>query len=284
MSDVLPLEGLVALVSGAARRKGIGHEAALELARAGADVVVTDVSERGALHLGEPDLGEGHEWGGLESVTAEIRALGRSASAIVGDVADERDVERIAAQSVAAMGKVDILFNNAAAPSGPDRRLLWETPDETYDRIFSVNTRGVFLMCRAFTPGMAERGWGRIINNASVAGRMGLAGQSVYSASKFAVVGLTQSMSRDAGPLGITVNAVCPGHIDTSRLDAGIAASGVTRDELERRKAEKAQRDNPVGRLGTPKDVAVVVRFLSLPASSYLTGLSINVAGGWIMN
>jgi 3-oxoacyl-[acyl-carrier protein] reductase len=279
-----PLDGLVAFVTGTARLHSIGHTVAIELARAGADVIASDIGDGGVIHRGEnaeADTAVG--WRGLSSLVEEIEALGRRAIGVTGNVALAPDVRRMTRDAIDHFGRVDILVNNAAAPVGPDRAEYWDVPPAAFDTVMDVNLRGTFLMCKELVPLMAKRGWGRVINNASHAGKIGQPRLAAYSASKFGMLGLTQALARETGADGVTVNAVCPAHIETSRWNSGLGLGSLTAEEVEAKKARMVQADNPVGRAGTPEDVAHVITFLASPEASYITGQAINVVGGWIM-
>ena len=214
------LDGQVALVTGCGRAKGIGRGVALALARAGADVAVTDVAPTGAPSPGKaPAAGtssEGLAGGtpseGLDRLVVEIAGSGRRARGVLGDVSVKLDVDRLVEEVVEHFGRIDILVNNAAAPFGAERVWTWEVPEEEFDRVMGVNAKGVFLTSSAVIRHMLARGGpGRIINIVSGAGKKGMPRRALYSASKHAVVGLTQSMAMELAPRGVTVNAVCPG-------------------------------------------------------------------------
>ena len=148
----------------------------------------------------------------------KYRASGSRALAQVGDVGNKDDAERMVADAIANFGKVDILVNNAAAPHGPDRDWTWKVSEEAWNEVFRVNTKGTFLMSTAVVRHLLERqAPGRIINIASTAGRHGLPQRAAYSASKFAIIGLTQAMAGELAANGITVNAICAGAMDTAR-------------------------------------------------------------------
>ena len=279
------LEGQVALITGAGRVNGMGRAVAKALAAEGATVAASDLTLTGTRNVGE--VGQYDEragWQGLPSLIAELEDLGVKAMAVTGDASKKADADRMVAEVLEQFGRIDILHNNAGAPQGADRNLIWEVPEEWFDLVVAVNVKGVFLMSQAVIRHMLERGGGgRIINTASVAGKVGMKRTGPYSASKFAVIGLTQAMAQELAPYGITVNAVCPGMINTSRLDAGYYKQ-VPLEELEPMKQARAQKVVPVGRLGEAEDIANLVRFLCSPASSYITGQSINVDGGWVMH
>ena len=274
--------GRVVLVTGCARARGIGRAIAGAFARAGADVVVTDVAAGGTRNENEEGLEEKRVgWKGLDSLAEEIRSLGRRVLALVGDVSRADDAERFVAEALAQFGRIDVLVNNAAAPHGADRRLIWEVPEEAWDRVIDVNLKGAFLMSRAVIPHMLERGSGRIINMASVSGKRGTARRGAYSASKFGIIGLTQVMAQELGAHGITANAICPGSVDTSR-----------RESTSRRERALAERDPnapvlslpPTGRVARPDDIARMALFFASEASDHITGQAWNVDGGTVMH
>jgi 3-oxoacyl-[acyl-carrier protein] reductase len=179
---------------------------------------------------------------------------------------------------VASLGKVDILVNNAAAPHGADRDWIWNVPESAFDDVLRTNTKGVYLMSAAFIRHYLERKGevGRIVNIASVAGLRGTAQRGAYTASKFAVIGLTQSTALEVAPRGITVNAICPGATATARVAASFA-----RAAAGGRGSEGALPPlPPVQRVGQPADIARAVLFLAEPAAGQITGQAICVDGG----
>ena len=274
--------GRVVLVTGCARARGIGRAIAVAFARAGADVVVTDVAAGGTRNENEEGLEEKRlGWKGLDSLAGEIQSLGRRVLTLVGDVSHAADAERFVAEALAQFGRIDVLVNNAAAPHGADRRLLWEVPEEAWDLVIAVNLKGAFLMSRAVIPHMLKRGSGRIISMASVSGKRGTARRGAYSASKFGIIGLTQVMAQELGAHGITANAICPGSVETSR-----------RESTSRRERALAERDPnapvlslpPTGRVARPDDIARLALFFASEASDHITGQAWNVDGGTAMH
>lgn len=244
------LQGLVAVVTGAGR--GIGRAVALELASAGADVVLAARS-----------------LDALESVALEVNALGVRSLAVRADVSCASDVSLLEASAVSEFGKIDILVNNAGITLDG---LLLRMKEEDWDQVMAVNLRGAFLCTKAVTKGMMKRRFGRVVNISSVIGLMGNAGQANYAASKAGLIGFTRSVARELGSRGITVNAVAPGYIQTEMTEQ--LSEG----------AKKAILDKvPLNLLGTPADVAGVVRFLVSPAARYITGQVVNVDGGMAM-
>jgi 3-oxoacyl-[acyl-carrier protein] reductase len=275
-------DGKVVLVTGCGRVRGMGRAISVAFARAGADVVATDVATEGTRNENEEGLEEIRlGWKGLESLATEIADLGRRVLTLVGDVSRAADAERFVAEAVARFGRVDVLVNNAAAPHGADRRLLWEVPEEAWDLVLDVNLKGTFLMSRAVIPHMLARRSGRIINLASVAGKRGTARRGAYTASKFGVIGLTQVMAQELASHGITVNAICPGSVDTSR-----------RESTSRRERALAERDPaapvlglpPTGRVARPDDIARLALFFASEQSDHVTGQAWNVDGGGVMH
>ena len=275
-------DGKVVLITGCGRVRGMGRALSLAFAKAGADIVATDVATGGTRNENEEGLEEIRVgWKGLESLAGEIQGLGRSVHTTVGDVSRAADAERFVAEALGRFGRVDVLVNNAAAPHGADRRLVWETPEEAWDLVLDVNLKGTFLMSRAVIPHMLARRSGRIVNLASVAGKRGTAHRGAYTASKFGVIGLTQVMAQELAAHGITVNAICPGSVDTSR-----------RESTSRRERALAERDPgapvmglpPTGRVARPDDIARLALFFASAQSDHITGQAWNVDGGAVMH
>ncbi len=273
------LDGMVAFVTGAASKRGMGRGMALAFAAAGADVVVTDIGRRSLVARAEGD-----DWKGLDSVTAEIEAMGRRALGLPLDVRDESAIRAAVAETLARLGRIDIVVNNAAAPQEPSVKAGWEITLEEWNQQFAVNLTGAFLVCRNTIPHMVERGSGAIINMSSVAGKRPLPRRPAYNAAKHGIIGLTRCFASELASRGVTCNAICPGIIDTDRGHARetpmqrVDAMGrpVTTEEW-------ARSEIPAGHRGTPDDIANLAVFLASPASRYLTGQAINVDGGWYM-
>lgn len=242
------LTGRVAIVTGAAR--GIGRATALALARHGAAVVV-NYRER-AIAAGE--------------VVDLIKAAGGRAVAVQGDVADEQAAVRLVETALEHWGRADILVNNAGTAL---YRLLIDTSPAEWDRMMAVHLRGAFNCCRAVLPHMIRAGDGRIINVTSVWGQVGAANEVAYSTAKAGLIGMTRALAKEVGRAGITVNAVAPGVIETDMLQ------NLSPEE----RAELAEA-TPVGRLGSPEDVAGVIVYLASAAGAFVTGQVIGADGG----
>ena len=279
------LSGKVAVVTGAGGRHGIGRAIALRLAEEGADVVVTDI-QRSTDRMREEDRQSG--WRGLPSVVEEIEDLGRQSLGLFSDVTDSAQVADMVRQTLGRFGKIDILVNNAGSQPGPDRVLVVELGEEAFDEVMRVNVRGTYLCSKAVAIHMIERGGGgKMIVISSGAGKQGIARYAAYCASKFALIGFTQALAHELAPHKINVNAICPGLVNTERVDfiaAALAAEGESAEEhralMVRARAEAV----PLGRIAEAGDIARAAAFLSSSESDYMTGLSISVSGGSQMN
>ena len=270
------LQGKVALVTGAAGAEGIGRAIALRLAQAGADLVVNDLSEEAGFRSGLP-----------ETVGA-IEALGQRALAIYADVAEADQVERMIAQALERLDRIDILVNNAGAPAGRDRVAVVDLAEDAFDLVQRVNVKGTFLCCRAVARHMVARGGGgTIINISSMAGKQGMPRYAAYCASKFAVRGFTQSLARELGPEGITVYAICPGLIASERIDdmaAVLAPPGVDPADHRQEMIAQSIQKSALGRMTQQADIANVAAFLASDQSDFMTGASVSVDGGSLMD
>ncbi|MFC1928085.1 SDR family NAD(P)-dependent oxidoreductase [Chloroflexota bacterium] len=282
------LSGEVALVTGTSNKRGLGCGIALRLAREGADIVVTD-KYKAPEDLEPWDRKEG--WRGLESVVTEIESLGRRALAINADISHSQEVNDMVAKAFDEFGKIDILVNNAALIARDIGTVpVMDLSEEAWVKAIAVNLTGTFLMCKAVAKQMIKQSQGgKIINISSIAGKWALAGQAAYSASKFGVIGLTQALALELAPYKVNVNAVCPGSTLTwgTRGQAIYEAvnQGLSEDEaITKVYANAAQPQAvPLGRPAKVEDVANVVAFLASTQSDYMTGQSINIAGGMLM-
>ncbi|MFB9763421.1 SDR family NAD(P)-dependent oxidoreductase [Nocardioides kongjuensis] len=266
--ELTGLTGKVAVVTGAGRMRSIGRSLAVELARAGCDVVVTGTVRRPE---DRPADEAAAGWDDIASVADEVRALGRRALPVVCDVADPDDVRRLLDLTLAELGRVDVVVNNAAASRGEDRVPLTELSVEAFDRVIAVNLRGTFLMTQVFGRQLVEQGdGGSIINISSIGGKLSGAGTGAYSASKAGVQSLTSSAAKELGSHGIRVNALCPGVTETGRI--------ADRDPDTWQAYVRA--NLPLGRTGLPWEVAAAAVFLASDQAAWVTGQAWNVDGG----
>ena len=265
----------VALITGCGKENGIGAAIARRLAQAGVAVVVNDAKPAGVDNDNAVKRESG--WRGLESLVALITARGGIASALQGDVTSEAGAAHLVAETMARHGRLDILVNNAGAPHGADRGEIETIPVDAWHKVMAVNALGPFLMARAAVPHMKAQGWGRIISMASVAGMYALPQRAVYSASKAAVIGMTRSLALDLAPLGITVNAICPGSIRTDRAISTTLRAGW--NDVEAGLAERAKA-LPMQRHGLPDEIAATVAHLASEDAGFITGQAFVIDGG----
>jgi 3-oxoacyl-[acyl-carrier protein] reductase len=270
MALAVDLGGRVALVTGGSR--GLGRADALTLARAGADVVIADIQV-------ESDEGDVSEWGPLaqvakaqgivytEATAREIQELGRRSAAIKCDVTDREQVDAAVARVVDEFGSLDILVNNAGTLDHAAQ--FHNQSPELWERDLRVNLTGAFNCSQAAWPHMKERGWGRIVNMASVAGTLGGFGQASYSTTKAGLLGLTRTLAMEGGRHGITCNAIVAGIIGTEAFHFANA-------EMNERIANRTVFKRP----GEPQDIANAIAFLCSDLAGYITGIELNVSGG----
>ena len=275
------LHGKVTLVTGAGGKNGIGRAIATRLAKEGADVAVNDITEH-------PYAADEKEWQGLPDVVREIEAMGQRAISVVADVGDTEQVKEMVDKTVAHFGKIDILVNNAGTIAGKDRVPVVDLAEADWDRVQRVNVKGVFLCSQAVARHLIAQGTGgKIINMSSVTGKRGSARFAAYSASKFAVIGFTQSLACELAPYGVNVNAICPGLVDTERvthLASVLMPENLSADEQLSEYTRQSEANVPLGRLAEGADVAKMAAFLASDEAAYLSGVSITVSGGTVMD
>jgi 3-oxoacyl-[acyl-carrier protein] reductase len=239
------LTGQTAVVTGAAT--GIGEAIARRLANAGAKVGVADLNSQGA--------------------SAVADSIGRGAFPVILDVTNDKSVREAVAGVVSKTGRVDVWVNNAGI--GGKAAPLWEQTDEDWQKVIAINMTGVFHCCRAVIGHMRERGYGRIVNIASIAGKEGNPNMTGYSATKAAVIGFTKSLAKEVATEGICVNAVSPAVVRTRILE-----------QLTKQQVEYMTARIPMRRTGEPEEIAAVVHFLSSPDCSFVTGQCYDASGG----
>ena len=244
-------EGKVAFVSGGS--SGIGRATALAFARQGAAVTVADVAADGNAET-----------------ASMIEGLGARALAVTCDVTNVEDLKAALDQTMTTFGRLDAALNNAGIeqPVAP----VDEISVEQYDRLMAVNLRGVFLAIREQVPRLRASGGGTIVNTSSGAGVMGIKGQSAYCATKFGVIGLTKAAALDYADVGVRINAVCPGIIETPMMDRFTGGTPEGR--------ARVIEQEPIGRMGKPEEIADAVLWLSSDASSFVVGHALVVDGG----
>lgn len=265
------LDGKVAIVTGGGRLRGIGRAAAVALARMGADVVVTGTGRH-------PDTFPPDEkainWKDVESTAEQIRDEGVRALPLVVDVMNEQDVQNMVNCALKEFGRVDVLINNAAFARGADRVPIIELTPAIFQKVMDIKVTGTYLCTKAVVRFLLKQGeGGKIVNISSSAGKRGSANTLAYNAANFAVVGMTQSMARELGQYGINVNCVCPGQVDTHRMDV------LGRGDVWSNMAAST----PIGRAGTDEEVGDFIAYLCSEAASWIHGQSINQNGGTVM-
>lgn len=250
----MALDDAVAVVTGGAG--GIGSETAHQLADAGASVVVADVDESGAAETAD-----------------SICSAGGEATAVGADVTDPAAVEAMVATAVDTYGSLDVAVNNAAVVG--ERAPVGEYQESEWARVIDVNLSGVWRCCKHELPAIAADGGGAVVNVSSVLGRAGYRFASAYVAAKHGVVGLTRTAAQEYADDGVRVNAICPGFTETSMLEE----SGVRANE---RTESHVRGLHPVGRFGTPAEIAAAITWLCDPAASFVTGVALPVDGGYL--
>ena len=279
------LDGKVALITGAGGMKGIGRATALKLASQGADLVLSDV-KRAPENLPPQEVAA--RWRSIDSVAEEVEALGRRCHRIWCDLTMSAQIQAMTMEAAERFGHIDILVNNARAIIGRDRVPVTQLAEDVWQQFLAINTTAVFLVTKFVAPYMIERGGGRIINIASDASKRARANTAAYSTSKFAVLGLTQASAMDLAPYRITVNAVCPGTVNTDRLNyweqAQARAQGVAPEEFRKQIVANSAKATPLGRVAESEDVANLVAFLASDDASFITGQAYNVNGGTLFH
>jgi len=280
------LQGKVALITGAGGMRGVGRATAVKLAQHGADLALTDV-QHGPDDLPPAELRLG--WRGIDSVAEDVRGLGRRCWTGPCDLGNRDQVQQLVQQVREHYGHIDILVNNARAIIGRDKVPITELSEEVWQHFLAINTTAVFLLTKLVGREMVRQGrGGRIINIASNASKQASARGAAYSASKFAVLGLTQASALDLAPYGITVNAVCPGPINTDRLSywerAKAQEEDIPLEEFRARIVKEAGQATPLGRIAESEDVANMVGFLASEDAGSVTGQAYNVNGGLLFH
>ena len=269
------LSGKIAIVTGAGRYRGIGRDTALALAQAGADVAVTGTG-RSPDTFPEDEKAMG--WQDIESVADEIRGMGRRALTIVADLGDPAQARGIVEQTVAELGSVDILVNNAAFAMANDRVPVVELDDAIWHRVLDIKVHGSYYASKVAAQTMIRQGnGGSIIMVSSIAGKIQPRNFAAYVVANMSLQGLTGSLSKELGPHDINVNTVCPGVIDTSRWDNKRDNTPGGREDWER-----LESNIPMGRPGTGTDVASTIVFLCSDEGHWISGQSINIDGGQV--
>ena len=266
------LDGKVAVVTGAGRMRSIGRAITMELAKAGCDVVPVGTNRDPATF---PEEEKATGWRDVESVAEEARALGRRALPLRADISMESDVVELLDAVISEFGRVDIVVNNASMPIGRDRAHVIDMDTDVFRRLIEVNLTGSFLMSKHFGARLVEQSaGGSIVNISSIAGKMMAKTGGAYGSSKAALQSMTGTMAREVADAGVRVNAVLPGIVDTSRMDAS-----------KSRPDEWKQRTDaiPLGRAGTPEEIGAMVVFLCSDQGAWITGQQYIVDGGMLI-
>lgn len=283
---MLPLANTVALITGAGGMKGVGRAIALELCRQGASIALSDI-ERTADMMAPGEVRA--EWRGIESVADEVRALGGRAACFSCDLKNRAQIVALVDAVTAEFGRIDVLVNNARAIVGRDRVPITRLDERVWDHFLDLNITAPFILTKFVAARMiAARRGGRIINIGSDMSKQAGKHGAAYAASKFALIGLTQGSAIDLAEHGITVNAVCPGPVNTDRISyaerAQAEAEGLPVEVIRDRIVKAAAAQIPLGRIAEPEDVANLVGFLAMPQASFITGQAYNVNGGQIFH
>ena len=276
------IKGKIAFITGAASKRGMGHAVALRMAKEGADVALFDMfASPKSVFPGD------EEWRGLEEVVQEVEAIGQKALALTGDIASTPDVSAAVDAAIEKFGKIDMLIH-CAGIRGTVGVPVVEGDEDEWRRVFDVNTIGCFVISKAVAKDMIKRNeGGKIVHVASVAGRFGAPGSAAYAASKWATIGLVQSIALELAPYKINVNAINPGFFPTNLRDldaeAQAKAKGVSIAEFKKEEYSMLDKMVPLGRMGTMDDITNLIAFLVSNQSDYMTGQDINITGGYKM-
>jgi len=274
------LKGKVALVTGVAAKRGMGHGVALRFAGEGANVVVIDK------YASPRSLFPGDEgWEGLNTVVAEVESLGCKGLVVVADISNSQEVDTGVAKAIERFGRIDILVH-CAAIRGPMTTPLVKLSEGEWRTVLDINLTGAFFISTAVAKNMVEKGeGGKIVLISSLAGNMGVPGSGAYCASKWGVIGLVKTLALELAKYKINVNALNPGTFGTHLRDENYVqlakAEGITLDEFRERYDKQMIARVPLGRMGTPEDIADLALFLVSDHSSYITGQAIDICGGW---
>ena len=276
------LEGKVAFITGAAAKRGMGRAVALKFASKGADIVICDKFKA------PKSVWPGDEnWQGLDEVVNEIESMNRQALAVLAGVENAQEVDKAVEAAIEKFDKIDILVN-CVGIRGPVGVTVAEGDEVEWRRMFDINTIGAFNISKAVARKMIKRNQGgKIVHIASAAGREGVPGSAAYAASKWAVIGLVQSLAKELAPYKINVNAINPGFFatnlrdDTAERDSKKA--GKTIEQYREEEYKVLANMVPLGRMGTTDDIAKLIFFLVSSESEYMTGQDINLTGGVMM-
>jgi len=262
------LEGKVAVITGAGRMRSIGRDIAMELARAGCDIVITGSGRAPELY---PEDEKAAGWLDIESVAEEIRELGRHALPLVSNVADLNSVKKLADDVLTEYGRVDFIVNNAGAARGEDRKPIVEVDPAAWLKVIDVNLNGSFYMSHVFGQQLIKQNdGGAIINISSIGGKMMPANVAAYAASKAGIHAMTACMCNEVGQYGIRVNAICPGIIETSRMD------DISPNDWK----EFVDSRVPLGRSGRPQEIGTMAVYLCSDQGAWISGQLYSVDGG----